>query len=389
MTDDNRTAESWLSRNGWVLAAVWLVFLIFPLFSILGSDDIGRSAKIGGTVLMAAYAVVYIHGFQRQFLAGLRSDEHGRPARAEYTGRGHIALLVALAVAVYVAVGAAGLGVVPFIVAFAVFHFSWMAAWFTLIAATAVTLLVPLATDAFSDVWFLTLIVGSVGAASMLIRTMETTESERAVLHTQLAVSGERNRVARDVHDVLGHSLTAVILKAELCEKLIADVDPDDPDDRQRVAACRDQLAELRGISRGALAEIRSTVGGLRAVNLADEVTVARTVLADAGVGLTVTGEIADVPEEHRPLLAWVVREAVTNVVRHASAEQCRIELAAPRVSGDVVLRIADDGVGFAADRPRDVIVGNGLRGVRERIDAAGGELTLRSGAGTIVEVAL
>src|SRR5690606_26924226 len=182
------------------------------------------------------------------------------------------------------------------------------------------------------------------GVAAMLIRSVETAQSRQADLRTQLALSDERNRVARDVHDVLGHSLTAIVLKAELCQKLLDGVDPDDAGSRATISTCREQLGELRGVGRGALAEIRATVGGLRAADLADEVTVARAVLADAGVDLLVTGDVADVCEQHRPVLVWVVREAVTNVVRHAQASRCHIELGPPRSAAPVVLRISDDG---------------------------------------------
>ena len=290
--------------------------------------------------------------------------------------------MIAIVVGLYIVAGPPVLGMAPFVVAFAVFHFSWPAVWTTMIGAVATTLVVLLAVEALGELWFLALITVAVGAAAMLIRTVETVEARRAQLNTELAVIGERNRVARDVHDVLGHSLTAVILKAELCDKLLTDVAPADEAERRRVEACREQLTELRGISRSALAEIRSTVGGLRALNLADEVTVARTVLADAGVDLIVTGEVADVAAPHRPVLAWVVREAVTNVVRHASAANCHIDMRPGH--NDVVLRVCDDGVGFSAAATAS---GNGLRGVRERIEAAGGELVLRAEEGTIQEV--
>jgi two-component system sensor histidine kinase DesK len=161
-------------------------------------------------------------------------------------------------------------------------------------------------------------------------------------------------------------------LKVELCQRLLEQVEPDDTAGREAIKVCRGQLAELDSIGRGALAEIRSTVGGLRAANLADEVTAARTVLADAGVELLVTGDAANIPEGHQSMLGWVVREAVTNIVRHAKAERCHIELA-PGPDG-VVLRISDDGVGLGAAGE-----GNGLQGLRERVKAAGGVLHMES----------
>jgi two-component system sensor histidine kinase DesK len=280
---------------------------------------------------------------------------------------------VAIAFVAYLVAGVAALGTVTFVVAFAVFHFPWPAVWAIIATGLAVTALVPIALGVFDELWFLTLITAAVSGASVLIRVAETHQADQAHLRTRLALSDERSRVARDVHDVLGHSLTAVILKVELCQRLLDGVDTAASADGERIEVCRGQLAELDSISRSALAEIRSTVGGLRATNLADEVTVARTVLADAGVDLLVTGDVADVPEGQRPMLAWVVREAVTNVVRHAKAERCHIALAP---TGPVLLRVTDDGVGLAASGE-----GNGLRGLRERVAAAGGLLRIESGS--------
>src|SRR5690606_22757670 len=127
----------------------------------------------------------------------------------EYTGRAHVAVLVSIGVVLFAVVGPAGLGVVTFVVAFTTFHFGWPITWAALIAGTAVTVVVPLTTGSLDELWFMALVVVVVGVAAMLIRSVETAQSRQADLRTQLALSDERNRVARDVHDVLGHSLTA------------------------------------------------------------------------------------------------------------------------------------------------------------------------------------
>ena len=387
--------QSWISRYGWVLAAVWLVFLVPTLLGILTADRLGSGAKVASAGLFAAFAVVYIDGFRRQH----RRDEQALldpdPAGAHWTARdtagaGHFAALIAVAAILYVVAGVAAVGVLPFIVVFAVFHFSWVAALAVFATGLAITILLPVLTGSFEDLWFLSIIVAGVGPAAMLIRAFESHQFDQAHLRTRLALSDERTRVARDVHDVLGHSLTAVILKVELCQRLLGEPGSGGTVDAQRVQACRDQLAELESISRQALAEIRSTVGGLRASDVTEEVTAARTVLADAGVDLLVTGEVTDIDEGQRPMLAWVVREAVTNIVRHAEARRCHIEFApAP---GTVLLRISDDGVGLGTGGD-----GNGLRGLRERVASAGGALRVGSAsarspgiddpAGTTIEV--
>lgn len=390
-----------MARYGWLMAAVWLVFLVFPLSAVWGSDR-ATGLRIVATALVAAFAAVYVRAFR--LVARLEAEAGREPATGPAMGAraaaGYLAALIALSVAAFAASGAAALGLVPFVVSFAVFNLEWPAVGAVALAGLATVVVVPLWLGLFADLWFLVLIVLAVGVATVLVRVVEGHERERADLQTRVAVSDERGRLARDVHDVLGHSLTAVILKAELCERLLEGVDPGADEARARVTACREQLAELQAVSRGALAEIRSTVGGLRSADLSDELMVARTVLADAGVSLDVTGDPARSPEALRPVLAWVVREAVTNIVRHARASRCRIELMPPAAPAEragsgtgtvgeggapgslVVLRISDDGVGLGG-RPE----GNGLRGLRERVGAAGASLRLGAGDGATIEV--
>ncbi|MEM7275947.1 MAG: histidine kinase [Actinomycetota bacterium] len=390
MTGSGRrtTVSDLIGRQPWIVVVWWLLFMIFPLISLYGSTSLTIERKIAATAGMAIFAVLYVLSFRAQVAweerwRELAAVEHGSIPNA---GRYFLGLVVATLATMAIG-GLPAIGLVPFLVSFAVFNFSWPLVWVTIAGSVAFTIGVPLAADALGDLWFMTLIVVSVGAGTALIRMADAGQVEQSRLQTRLAVSDERTRVARDVHDVLGHSLTAVILKAELAERMLAGVDPEDEAERSRVTGCREQLVELQSISRSALAEIRATVGGLRAVNLADEVTVARTVLADAGVDLMVTGDAADVAEGDRPMLAWVVREAVTNVVRHARAERCHIELA-PAVDG-VLLRISDDGVGLGAseEHRNGTGTGHGLRGLRERVVAAGAGLDVRTDGGVVLEV--
>ncbi|MEM9562098.1 MAG: sensor histidine kinase [Actinomycetota bacterium] len=382
-------ATGWIERNGWLLAAVWLVFLVFPAITIASLDDETARTKWAAIGLLLVFSALYISGFHIQNKAENEARAQPEVEHDLPNGWYHLVGLVLTTVALYALVDLPAIGVVPFVVSFAVFLFPWPVVFVVFAVGVGVTVGLPLADGSFGDLWFMSLIILAVGGATMLIRVVESHQVEQTRLRTVLAVSDERTRVARDVHDVLGHSLTAVVLKVELARRYLADVDPDDPIQRERIDACRAQLDELEAISRGALAEIRSTVGGLRAANLSDEVTVARTVLADAGVGLLVTGEVNDVPEHQRPTMAWVVREAVTNIVRHARASQCHIELAP--ADGPVLLRVSDDGVGIAGNT-----AGNGLRGLQERVEAVGAELRvgwpddsngMRTGGGTRVEV--
>ena len=135
----------------------------------------------------------------------------------------------------------------------------------------------------------------------------------------ELAVQEERNRFARDLHDILGHSLTVITVKAELAGRLIA-ANP------ERAAA---EVADVESLARAALADVRAAVAGYRELSLAGELVSARAALQAAEIKADLPTTIDEVPEENRELFAWVVREGVTNVVRHSGAKRCTIRLSA------------------------------------------------------------
>lgn len=187
----------------------------------------------------------------------------------------------------------------------------------------------------------------------------------------QLAKIAERERIARDLHDVLGHTLSLIVLKSELAAKL-ADRD---------VERAKDEMRDVERTARDALAEIREAIRGYRAEGLASELDRARRTLETAGVAFDCTADARALEPSVENVLALVLREAVTNVVRHAGASACRIGL---ECSGDDVrLEVADNGNG-----PRGA-EGNGVRGMRERVEAIGGTLRLEGGAGTRLFVVL
>ncbi len=180
-----------------------------------------------------------------------------------------------------------------------------------------------------------------------------------------LAKVAERERIARDLHDVLGHTLSVIILKSELAGKLI-DRDP------ERAKA---EIADVEKTSREALAEVRTTIRGYRGYSLEAELKQARAMLETAGVKVkSESAEVALTPVQES-VVALVVREAVTNVVRHAAARHCLLRLTP--VNGSCRFEIQDDG------RGGDSIEGNGLRGMRERIEALGGTLQRETNTGT------
>ncbi|MDP9860786.1 MULTISPECIES: sensor histidine kinase [Streptosporangium] len=179
----------------------------------------------------------------------------------------------------------------------------------------------------------------------------------------RLAVTEERLRFSRDLHDLVGHSLSAIAVKSEVAAKL-------SKVDAERAAG---EMDEVRGLAREALKEIRTAVRGYRTVDLDAELRSMTAVLEADGIRCTLEAPGGQVPEELGTLLAWVVREGTTNVLRHSSATRCRIAIAIR--DGAAVLEMTNDGV-----RTVDGRGGTGLIGLSERVAAMGGTVTAGAG---------
>jgi two-component system, NarL family, sensor histidine kinase DesK len=184
-----------------------------------------------------------------------------------------------------------------------------------------------------------------------------------------LAKVAERERIARDLHDVLGHTLSVIILKSELAGKLI-DHDP---------ARAKAEIADVEQTSRAALADVRSTIRGYRAHSLEAELKQAKATLETAGVAVKSESAEVRLTPAQESVVALIVREAVTNVVRHAHARNCELRLLP--VNGNCRIEIQDDGRGGGT------VEGNGLRGMRERIEALGGTLERENSVGTRLSI--
>ncbi|MEZ0070767.1 sensor histidine kinase [Planotetraspora sp. GP83] len=232
------------------------------------------------------------------------------------------------------------------------------------------------------------------------IRELQRTREELA----HAAVAEERLRFARDLHDLLGHTLSVMVVKAEAVRRLAP---------RDAEAAAR-QATDIEQIGRQALTEVRAAVTGYRGRGLTAELESARTVLADAGIALTIRTPVVRLPPETDALLGWAVREGVTNVIRHSGAGTCEIDLCGTEPDGtesdgvgpagtgpgdmdlaggpELVLEIRDNGRGGHADHvvPPNPH-GNGLVGLRERVAAVGGTMEARPlpGKGFLLRVAV
>jgi two-component system sensor histidine kinase DesK len=172
-----------------------------------------------------------------------------------------------------------------------------------------------------------------------------------------LAVAEERPRMARDLHDLLGHSLTTITVKAGLTRRIL-----ESSGDGDKAIA---ELRDVERLSRTALSEVRSTVSGHRKASLAAELVGARAALQAAEITADLPHAVDDVPAELQEPFAYVLREGVTNVIRHSGATRCEVRL------GRSWIEIRDDGSGAHGDGTS----GHGLAGLRERLAAVGGEL--------------
>ena len=199
-------------------------------------------------------------------------------------------------------------------------------------------------------------------------RLLETQDEVRA-----LSTLAERERIARDLHDLLGHTLTLVAVKADLATRL-ADRDPE---------AARREMQAVADVARDALSQVRDAVTGMTGLTFAGEVERARSMLSAANVAARINTPIDLADPTREAVLAMALREAVTNVIRHADAKTCSIDLVS-HPNGDLRLSVSDDG------RGGDFEEGSGLRGMRARLFAAGGALDIHASfAGALLTATL
>jgi two-component system sensor histidine kinase DesK len=192
------------------------------------------------------------------------------------------------------------------------------------------------------------------GVGQLLKRNIELAHARAQLV--DLAVTQERERVARDVHDILGHSLTVITVKTELAGRLL-ETAPETP----ALDRARAELSDVERLAREALADVRATVSGMRALSLTGELAAARQALDAAGIAADLPTAVDDVPARYRELFAFSLREGVTNVVRHSRASRI-----VDRWTSDCI-EVGDDGVG-----PGGAVSGSGLTGMHERAAAVG-----------------
>ena len=216
----------------------------------------------------------------------------------------------------------------------------------------------------------------TVGTINLMIRLKHRREAELKLSHEEvrrLAATAERERIGRDLHDLLGHTLSLIALKSELANRLW----------ERDAAAARREVQDVERVAREALAQVRRAVSGIRAAGLAAELASARLLLESAGVQFDYEWTPVALPPEAETALALAVREAATNIQRHARATHAclrgRVE------AGALHLEVRDNG------RGGDLVPGTGLSGMRERLAAIGASLSIDAprGAGTCLRIVL
>jgi len=346
-----------------LFAGVWLVFLAdtFQQAWAIAWGNRHQTAGWIGIAATLAFAVAYLGVFawvrdQRRRLQG------HVPAREAWAALLALGLLTTVMAA---SVGQSGMSAVVFVAVVGVMSLRPRVAFaFTLglvlvVEATARTvpgwseqpsLTFAVCTAAFA-MW---------GVSQLMLRNMELLRAREE--NAALAVDEERNRFARDLHDILGHSLTVITVKAELANRLL-DVDPD---------RARTELADLERLSRDALVDVRRAVQGYREITLPGELARAREALLAAGIEPDLPNAADEVAGELRDLFAWTVREGVTNVIRHSGARSCRVRLDARSAE------VRDDGTG-CPEPSGEPGHGSGLAGLRERAAVADAVVVTRT----------
>lgn len=359
-------------RFGWMFAAIWLVYLAQPASTAWNQHDPVRRYLGLGTLI--AFAAVFVVTFAQS----RRRADRQVPRVFALTALIVEAALIGFG---YYSIGGLASALLIYLAVMAVFLLPLRAGWAVVAVAVVASVAVPAMRgwrpDGSLAFQIFVSALAAFGVTQIIQRNIQLAEARNEL--TRLALADERNRFARDLHDILGHSLTVVAVKAELAGRLAA-LDP---------ARAEAEIGDVERIARQALADVRAAAAGYREVTLDGELASARTALAAAGIAADLPDQdISGIPRLRQELFGWAVREGVTNVIRHSGATRCVI-----RVSPDEV-EISDDGTGpgqcprasaaQAADLdtgPDPLPSGHGLNGLRERAAAAGATIGIARSA--------
>jgi two-component system sensor histidine kinase DesK len=344
-------------RFGWIFAAVWLFFLYQPLEAAWKSDAAlpWRVLGIAALLLFAVGFIAFSAWWRR-----LRLTDQPRSAQRVWLALAAGAALLAVAAP---AGGVDTLAGLVYIAVTAVMNLPLRQGLLAVLACVAAVVVLPRVVPGWtvSDEAVGSVLLASFagyGVSQVLERNLQQARTREALV--ELAVSQERERMGRDVHDILGHSLTVITVKTELAGRLLEASGHGD-------TRARAEVADVERLAREALADVRATVSGTREVSLTGELAAARSALAAAGIRADLPSGVDVVPARHRELFAWALREGVTNVVRHSGAGWCGVHLTADCVE------VRDDGRGPGGYDGG----GNGLAGLQARAATSGARLEI------------
>jgi two-component system sensor histidine kinase DesK len=345
-----------MPRSGAVMGIVWVVFLAEPFTASL--DAPGTALRVVGVLGVLGVGVVFAAMI-------LRLRRRGVPDRR--TSWLLLAVQVACVALTCLAAQEHGLVGLVFVCVTAIYSVGARAALVIVAGSIVVMLVLPRVLPGWApeDGNVLATVLASV-AVFGFTQVIDSNRRLRAAQRelADLAVAQERERISRDMHDVLGHSLTVISVKAELAARMlaVAGVAPSDAGPAGRAAT---EVGDIQDLARGALADVRGMVAGSRRTSLVGELAAARSAFDAAGVAVELPGAADVVPAEHRELFAWVLREGTTNVLRHSGASHVVVTMDARRLVVD------DDGVGAGEDDGATT-GGHGLTGLVARGRAAG-----------------
>ncbi|WP_239118061.1 sensor histidine kinase [Paractinoplanes ferrugineus] len=341
-------------RYGWLFSAVWLFYLGDSVGALWDQPDM--LWRVVGLFAVVSFAATYLFMVR---MASRLPDTAPPPLAFTVRAALGIALMLALFGLQIPGAGAHALTCLVYVAAFAMVSLPLPVAAPLAALLVAAAEILPAVVPGWDDNGYgLAVLLGSLatwGIRLAGIRQNRLIAAQREI--ADLAVQNERARIAGDLHDILGHSLTVVAVKAELAQRLL-DVDLD---------RARRELADLESLARDALADVRSTALGVRGISLPGEIAAAREALAAANVEAVLPGAADEIPTRNRELFAWTIREAVTNIVRHSGAAHATVTLHPGAVE------IVDDGTGSAVVKGD----GQGLAGLRRRAEALGAKLTV------------
>ncbi len=341
-------------------AFIWLAFIIFPVVTAFAKHGtaVAHGLTIGGAVVFVIAYITLVMVWRRR---------HADRARLAL-----FALLVAIATALTLSDGSSWGFLFTYCAACAgLISTRWgMAGVLGCAGLAGIASSVGGANGGQVIGW-----VASTAGIGLLILVMrdlrirnEQLGRARAEL-ARMAVAEERERFARDLHDLLGHSLSVIALKAELAGRLLP----------ERADEAAGEIAELETVARGALSEVREAVSGYRQPTLDGELAGARMALSAAGIKTDVVRQPTVLDPGVEGMLAWAVREGATNVIRHSRARHCTLTISSNLV--DAGVEVLDDGVGMQSVNGNS---GHGLAGLTERARSLNGqvEAAARSGGG-------